>query len=92
MTSLIASLVLVCTPVPGAARESVPSLQLGKVATVLQHDLRSLQGRLVDGVETVLKGVTLFQTGAESPARRSTFALRPDIGSKGPVAMFDLRF
>jgi hypothetical protein len=92
MTTLIASVVLVCTPVPGAARESVPSLQLGKVATAIQRDLHSLQGRLVEGVETVLKGVTLFDGSAESPARRSTFAVRPDIGSKGPVAMFDLRF
>lgn len=83
MTSVIASLVLVCTPAPGAARESAPVL--------LHRDLRSLQGKLVEGVEAVLKGVTLFETGATAAARR-TFALRPDIGSKGPVAMFDLRF
>ena len=47
---------------------------------------------VVSSVETVIEGVSLFHGGAASALPGSTLRFRADFGSRGPMAIFELRF
>ena len=88
MSGVVATLVLMCSPQAPCANATAH--HLGGLEQSAVKDLHALQGRLIATVETVLRGVTLFEARADSTIAQS-ISLRPDFG-KGPLAMFDLRF
>ena len=101
MIGLFASLLVLC-PAQGlsnaargkAFREcSKPrELELSVAARPVARELRELTGSLTSSVESVLRGLTLFESRPDSSATGSTVQLRPGFGSKGPLAMFHLSF